>query len=165
MRDRARACVRACVPVCCVHVLRRGFESHSAPCQPGRRRWPRRDATTIADGDGSRASKGPDASKRNRPATDLQTLAASFSRPLLDHELQSLSRRTLLPLLRPSRSRPIKQLQAAAVSAPAASTPRLRGSAIAATRPSPLDVQILSEERLNRGHFSQQKKRGAHQID
>ena len=35
----------------------------------------------------------------------MQTLAASFSRPLLDHELQSLSRRAFLPLLLPSRSK------------------------------------------------------------
>ena len=45
--------------IAAVAIARCGFESRSAPSRPGRRRWPRRDATTIADGDGSRASKAP----------------------------------------------------------------------------------------------------------
>ena len=45
--------------IAAVAQARCGFESRSAPSRPGRRRWPRRDATTIADGDGSRASKAP----------------------------------------------------------------------------------------------------------
>ena len=45
--------------IAAVEIARCGFESRSAPSRPGRRRWPRRDATTIADGDGSRASKAP----------------------------------------------------------------------------------------------------------
>ena len=55
-----------------------------------------------------------------RATADLQTPAASFSRPLPDHQLQSLSRRVSHPLLRAGRSMPVTLAKAAASAAPSA---------------------------------------------
>ena len=61
--------------------------------------------------------------RAHRLTVDLQSPAASFSRPQPDHQLQSLSRRVSHPLLRASRSMPVTLAKAAASAAPSAQQP------------------------------------------